>query len=835
MRPEDMVGQTLGHYRIVRQVGYGGMSTVFLAEDLNLGREVAMKVFWPRPGETKDFLRRFAREARVLAQLDHPNILPVYDYGEQDGQAYLIMPYMAGGSLKDMLKVRHVLPPAEAIRLITEALNALQYAHERGLIHRDIKPANMLFKADGKLMLCDFGLVKVISADGEGRSPLDTSGETGQAITGTPEYMSPEQIRGQALPSSDIYSMGIVLYEMLTGIRPFTSNSVMSVLMKHLNELPRPLREINPGISPQLEYVVLRALERDPARRYQRPSDFLQALKQAEMPGSLPAAPADWSTKTIKNTYGSPQGVYNTVDEANMRTVISDPQVLPQAMPRPISQPGVPFQSAQESVPATVTPPGRYPQLTPQPISHPGLVQGAPAQPPAKRAGRLPLAILAVLLVLLAGLALTLVTTPLGHNLFAGQAPGTGGVMPSTTKGITPVVTTNAKGGGGTPSTNTQGMLPTQTSCPTSGTARAFVSAPLVLGNDPNIVYIVNEGTFNAPTFGTLKRYDTSTGAKIEIKKMTSTRIDDAQISDDGQWVLFTVFAAGQAQLRAVRMDGQGMQTLHCAAPGSHISNAQWSIDQKWVVFDEGPDTGGASVYLLNMASGSLQTELVPPAAGLAYKPRTWLDYTRVLMIGYAPNADAQPQNVYTLDINKGANQQPGDLQQVVTQGQACWDFDSSYDSTKLFVSQCTPGQPNGSSTVGVQPATGGTLNTFFTSSTLAINTVRVIDPTNTYLLATVANTGGDTSQDGLYKLKTDGSTPLRLTSDKAGETSSLNLFSQYFWSNVSRDGSMYALETSNFSTSTYTLMVGSLNGGTPTIFASISGTVLEIAGWTKM
>src|SRR5260370_8845743 len=301
----------------------------------------------------------------------------------------------------------------------------------------------MLFKADGNRWLCTFGLVKVTSDDGEGKSPLDTSGETGPAIKGTPEYMSPEQVRGQALPSSDIYSVGIVLYEMLTGIRPFTSNSVMSVLMKHLNELPRPLREINPGISPQLEYVVLRALERDPARRYQRPSDFLQALKQAEMPGSLPAAPADWSTKTIKNTYGSPQGVYNTVDDANMRTVSSDPQVLPQAMPRPISQPGVPFQSAQESVPAPVTPPARYPQLTPQPISLPGLVQGAPAQPPPTRALRLPLAILAVLLALLARLALPLVTTPLGHNLFAGQTPGTGGGTPSTQKGITPPLPTH--------------------------------------------------------------------------------------------------------------------------------------------------------------------------------------------------------------------------------------------------------------------------------------------------------------------------------------------------------------------------------------------------------
>src|SRR5215831_6641129 len=117
MRPEDMMGRVLGHYRVKRQVGYGGMSTVFLAEDINLGRDVAVKVFWPRPGETKDFLRRFAREARVLAKLDHPNILPVYDYGEEDSQAYLVMPYMAGGSLKDTLKEHQVIPPAEAIHL----------------------------------------------------------------------------------------------------------------------------------------------------------------------------------------------------------------------------------------------------------------------------------------------------------------------------------------------------------------------------------------------------------------------------------------------------------------------------------------------------------------------------------------------------------------------------------------------------------------------------------------------------------------------------------------------------------------------------------------------
>src|ERR1700726_2694492 len=115
MQPEDLVGQTLGHYRIKRQIGYGGMATVFLGEDIHLNREVAVKVFWPRPGETRDFLRRFSREARVLAQLDHPNILPVYDYGEQDGIAYLVMPNMPGGSLKDLLQQRKTLPVTEAI------------------------------------------------------------------------------------------------------------------------------------------------------------------------------------------------------------------------------------------------------------------------------------------------------------------------------------------------------------------------------------------------------------------------------------------------------------------------------------------------------------------------------------------------------------------------------------------------------------------------------------------------------------------------------------------------------------------------------------------------
>ncbi len=218
-QPDSLIGQVLGHYRIIKQIGYGGMATVFLAEDVNLGREVAVKVFWPRPGETRDFLKRFEREARVLAKLDHPNILPVFDYGEQNGFAYLITPYLPGGSLKEMLQKRKVIPPVEALRMAAPVLNALQYANERGLIHRDIKPGNMLFKGDGSPVLADFGLVKVFAAEGENVATHSAS-ETGPAVTGTPEYMSPEQIQGRPTPVSDIYSFGIVLYEMQRAAAP---------------------------------------------------------------------------------------------------------------------------------------------------------------------------------------------------------------------------------------------------------------------------------------------------------------------------------------------------------------------------------------------------------------------------------------------------------------------------------------------------------------------------------------------------------------------------------------------------------------------------------------
>jgi dipeptidyl aminopeptidase/acylaminoacyl peptidase len=383
-------------------------------------------------------------------------------------------------------------------------------------------------------------------------------------------------------------------------------------------------------------------------------------------------------------------------------------------------------------------------------------------------------------------------------------------------------------------------MPATSTACPASGQARAGVFAPLVLGQDPTIVYLVNESDKSGnPTFGTVKIYNTTTAAKTELAKTNTTSVTEAQVSNDGEWVLFAATVSGQSELRLVRLDGQGLQTLLCAPSGMTIRGSQWSIDQKQVIFDEFPQSGSPTVYLLNIQTGALQVEVTPPTSGLSLLPRTWLDNQHVLMAGIVPNSDAPQQNIYVLNISNGANQSIASARQVFTSTQPCWDFDSSYDSRTLFIAQCALAQPHGSSTIVRQPSNGGATTSVLSSSKLAFNTVRVIDKQSANLLALASDSGlgessGDPANDGLYLVQTNGSAPLRLTTTHSGQSSQLNAYSQYFWANVSRNVSQYALETTTPGSNIYALSYGPLNGGTPTVFASISdGTMMSIAGWT--
>ncbi|HEY0753992.1 MAG TPA: protein kinase [Ktedonobacteraceae bacterium] len=857
MVPEDLIGQTLGHYKIKRQIGYGGMATVFLGEDIHLGREIALKVFWPRPGETQDFFRRFTREARVLAMLDHPNILPVYDYGEQGEVAFLITPYMAGGSLKEMLQKRKVLPPSEAIQLMRQVLPALQYAHDRNLIHRDIKPGNLLFKGDGSLVVADFGLVKVLEGDDREGVPLQTISETGQTLAGTPEYMSPEQINGHAVPASDIYSLAVVLYEMVTGTRPFFANNLLSILLKHANEAPRPPRELNPYISPQLESAILRALQKDPDKRFARPSDFQQALQQVSNPASNPgntglALSANAASNPAPTGGQAPKGAYGpTLNGPGAPTLANSQPGIDNAWPpaptpiqRPISQPGTYLAPQPQAQP--VFPPANQPlsqtmqagQQAAQPMQSPQSWTPArtiapPFVPQQPKGSRVPLAALLGLCVLLVGIIAALFITPLGSMLF-GQH-----FSPPPTPSFAAGTSTGRGGHTSTPGI-TQSLTGTSTTCPANNTARPAITASLALGNDPTIAYIVDENDASGnPTYGTVKLFDTVNAQKTELAKTSQTRITEAQVSNDGQWVLFSALVAGRSELRLVRLDGEGLQTLLCAPSGLSIRYSQWSFDQRYVIFDEFPQNGEPTVYLLNIQNGALQVEVTPPASGGALIARTWLDYNRVLMVGLLPNSDASPSNIYILDIGNGANQRTANITPVFHSTQPCWDFDSSYDGQTLFIAQCTPDALTGSSIINKQAVTGSGTATVLNSATRAFSALRVIDATNTSLLAIAANTGtgniGNQQNDGLYVVKTDGSNGIRLlTHTPVNATLGLNTFSQYFWSNLSRDNKMYTLATTkiNGSSSEYILSFGQISGGAPSAFVDYTQ-YMAVAGWT--
>jgi len=441
-----------------------------------------------------------------------------------------------------------------------------------------------------------------------------------------------------------------------------------------------------------------------------------------------------------------------------------------------------------------------------------------------------------------------------------GSAGSNTSATPTTT-GNTPTSNASVTSGTTQPGNGvtTAPVPPTLTSCPATGTARAAIMPPLAVGNHQNIVYIVNEFQAQAPTFGTLKRLDVTTGAKTEVVKIADISISDAQISADGQWILFVSVTANQAKLQLVRVDGQALQTLYCAAPASNganpssaLSSIEWSVNQQLTVFNS--YTGAASyLYLLHMPNGTLQTE-ISTVSGVIDTPLTWLDNTRLYVNG--PEVDAPPQALYILDTTKGAHQNPNNLQKVFDASGVtgttnfCWNADSNFNGTNLFTSQCTTtpnprgpgiGSQSGPSTINIRPATGGMQQKIFISQNMAITAVRSISQTTLLLLINNNGLGTnvDSSQNGLWKVKTDGNGLTRLTTSGAGVSGGPTLlcqFTQYPWSNVSRDGSMFAIQQNTANGKTQSLLFGSISGGTPTTFASISGeTQLSIVGWTTI
>ena len=279
----DLVGKTLGTCTLAKLIGQGGMGAVYLAQQARPSRNVAVKVLLPNVSmnskEYEAFLVRFRREADVIARLEHINIVPIYEYGEQEGLAYLVLPYLSGGSLRDLLAHRGSISLTETATYLDQASSALAYAHAHGVIHRDIKPNNLLIHNDGRLVLADFGIARIMQDTGK---TIDSTLTSPSIFIGTPNYMAPEMVQGGPVDHRvDIYELGIVLFHMLSGRVPFTGDNPLALAVKHLQEpLPR-LHDTNSSIPPSVDTVIQKATAKRPEDRYMSALDLARDFRSA--------------------------------------------------------------------------------------------------------------------------------------------------------------------------------------------------------------------------------------------------------------------------------------------------------------------------------------------------------------------------------------------------------------------------------------------------------------------------------------------------------------------------------------------------------------------------
>jgi serine/threonine-protein kinase len=291
----DLAGATLGRYQVIARLGRGGMADVYKGFQPSLDRYVAIKVLHPSMVEEEEFVRRFQREAKNVARLRHPNIIQVFDYDNQGDTYYMVMEFLDGPTLKAALEEVHrrreEMPLQVALRIVADVGAALAYAHEMGVVHRDVKPANIMLDRAGRVILTDFGVAKMLTG-----TKVTVTG----SVLGTPAYMSPEQGMGEPGDSrSDIYSLGVVLYELVTGRLPYDADTPLAVLLKHAHDpLPLP-RTVNPALPEEIERIILRALAKDPADRY--PTVQAMLMDMAGLPpATVPAAqPGAMNTRSL--------------------------------------------------------------------------------------------------------------------------------------------------------------------------------------------------------------------------------------------------------------------------------------------------------------------------------------------------------------------------------------------------------------------------------------------------------------------------------------------------------------------------------------------------------
>src|SRR5438067_4194249 len=296
-RPPQPGALLADRYELEEVVGTGGMSTVFCARDVQLDRRIAIKILHERFADDPEYLERFRREARAVARLSHPNIVTVIDRGVDDGRQYIVFEYVEGENLKELVQRTGRLPVRRALELALAVADGLSFAHEHGLVHRDVKPQNVLLSREGEVKVTDFGIARSLHVE-HGVTQTGT-------VLGTSEYLAPEQASGKPVsPATDVYSLGIVLWELLAGDVPFVGDNFVAVALRHVNEPPPNLRERRLDVSPRLDAAVQRALAKDPGRRFPSMTAFAKELRTclAEAEGEIPAVDPELTLITPPST-----------------------------------------------------------------------------------------------------------------------------------------------------------------------------------------------------------------------------------------------------------------------------------------------------------------------------------------------------------------------------------------------------------------------------------------------------------------------------------------------------------------------------------------------------
>lgn len=365
--PDGLIGQVVaGRYRVTRLIGEGAMASVYHALQNAEPRELALKVMHPHLAATKNFVKRFRREAKAASQLDHANVVRVFDHGVDGDVVYMAMELLDGEQLSAHVKQLGRLPLAETVDIMRQICSALSAAHAQGIVHRDLKPQNILLlpgTGSRVVKVVDFGIAKLTQPQKSGPESLDkTAGSNSNLTTvgsavGTPEYMSPEQCRGVSVDArSDLYTCGILLYQMVTGRLPFTSEVHVEIMLKHVREPPEAPSRLVPDIDPRLEQIIMRALSKSASIRPQTAQELAASLQRL----LIPASPHGSSPNLLDSGPAMPAGMVAGV------TTTPYPSVPPHAAPRP-PMPSVPPQRASLASYGSIAP-GPYAQAAPEPL-----------------------------------------------------------------------------------------------------------------------------------------------------------------------------------------------------------------------------------------------------------------------------------------------------------------------------------------------------------------------------------------------------------------------------------------------------------------------------------